>query len=90
MPISITDSATLPSYYRSMLSSVVHRLKAIPVPKKSKPPTDEQLEDRLHYLAISTKVLFLLINLVKVGLQYGGGKPLYDSESLLCLSLAVV
>lgn len=58
--------ATLPSYYRSMMSSVVHELKAIPAPKKGNPPTDEQLDDRLQHLAISTKVLYLLINLVKV------------------------
>ena len=60
--------ATFPSFYRSMISSVVNGLKAIPVPKKTTPLTDEQLEDRLHYLAISTKVLYLLMNLVKVSL----------------------
>ena len=49
-----------------MMSSVVHELKAIPVPKKGNPPTDEQLDDRLQHLAISTKVLHILINLVKV------------------------
>ena len=54
-----------------MISSVVHQLKTIPVPRKTRPPTDEQLEDRLHHLTISTKVLYLLINLVKVGLLLG-------------------
>ena len=49
-----------------MISSVVHELKTIPAPKKGNPPTDEQLEDRLHHLSISTKVLYLLVNLVKV------------------------
>lgn len=49
-----------------MITALVNRVKSIPAPSKTNEPSADDLEDRLHVLELSAKVLYILVNLVKV------------------------
>jgi Fanconi anemia group D2 protein len=59
------SSATLPCYYRALMSGLVGQMKAIPPPSKKTTPTTEECLERFHVLEVSAKVLYILVNVVK-------------------------